>query len=235
MNIAIIPARGGSKRIPQKNIKDFCGKPMIAWTIEAAKKSKLFDHIMVSTDDKEITEIAGNLGVEVPFIRPAELSDDFTGTTEVVSHATKWAVEQGFKLSAVCCIYATAPFLQASDLSRGLRLLQSGQWDYTFSATDFSSTIYRAFKQIPSGGLEMVFPEHFSTRSQDLPIAFHDAGQFYWGSVDAWLQKRIIFSNRAAPVFIPRIRVQDIDVPEDWFIAETLFKALDLSNITSKF
>ena len=235
MNIAIIPARGGSKRIPQKNIRDFCGKPMIAWTIEAAKKSKLFDHIIVSTDNKEIADIARNLGAEVPFTRPAELSDDFAGTTEVVSHATEWAVEQGFKLSAVCCIYATAPFLQAKDLSRGLQELQSGQWDYAFSATDFSSTIYRAFKQIPGGGLEMVFPEHFSTRSQDLPIAFHDAGQFYWGSIDAWLQKRIIFSNRSAPVFIPRIRVQDIDVPEDWVIAETLFKVLDLPNTTSKF
>ena len=235
MNIAVIPARGDSKRIPQKNIKDFCGKPMIAWALEVAKNSRLFDHIIVSTDNKEIADIARNLGAEVPFIRPAELSDDFAGTTEVVSHATEWAVEQGFKLSAVCCIYATAPFLQATDLSRGLQVLQSGQWDYAFSVTDFSSTIYRAFKQASSGGLEMIFPEHFLTRSQDLPIAFHDAGQFYWGSIDAWLQKRIIFSDRSAPVFIPRIRVQDIDVPEDWAIAENLFKVLDLPNIPGKF
>lgn len=220
MRIAVIPARGGSKRIPRKNIKNFCGKPMIAWSIEAAKASALFDRIFVSTDDAEIADIAKQWGAEVPFMRPAELSNDYAGTTEVIAHATQWALDQGFELDAVCCIYATAPFIQADDLKRGLTALESGDWAYAFTATDFAAPIFRSFKQNAEGGIEMFYPEHFSTRSQDLPTALHDAGQFYWGRPSAWIEGKRIFDRHSTPVMIPRWRVQDIDTQEDWERAE---------------
>lgn len=185
MNIAIIPARGGSKRIPRKNISDFCGKPMIAYSIEAARDSQLFDRILVSTDDQEIADVAQAYGAEVPFMRPPELANDFAGTTEVIGHATRWMRDRQWSVGSVCCIYATAPFVQADDLRRGLQELQAGNWDYAFTVTEYGSPIFRAFRKHPDGGIEMFFPEHFSTRSQDLPTAFHDAGQFYWGRPDA--------------------------------------------------
>ena len=222
MNIAVIPARGGSKRIPRKNIKEFFGKPMIAWSIEAAKESKLFDHIIVSTDDAEIAEVARQWGAEVPFMRPAELSDDYAGTTDVIAHATQWALDQGFDVDAVCCIYATAPFVQVKDLKRGLEALNSGGWAYSFTVTDYASPIFRSFKQTAAGGIEMFFPEHFSTRSQDLPTALHDAGQFYWGRPSAWLKGKRTFDQDSIPVVIPRWRVQDIDTQDDWERAESL-------------
>jgi N-acylneuraminate cytidylyltransferase len=222
MKIAVIPARGGSKRIPRKNIKSFCGKPMIAWSIEAAKSSGLFEHIIVSTDDAEIAEVARQWGAEVPFMRPEALSDDHTGTTPVVAHAAQWALEQGFAVSAICCIYATAPFVQTDDLKRGWDALNSGDWDYVFTATDFAAPIFRSFRQTAEGGIEMFFPEYFATRSQDLPAALHDAGQFYWGGPAAWLEERRIFDRRSKPIMIPRWRVQDIDTLDDWVRAEIL-------------
>jgi len=222
MKIAIIPARGGSKRIPRKNIKLFCGKPMIAWSIDAAKLSGLFEHIIVSTDDAEIAEVAKQWGAEVPFMRPEELSNDYAGTTPVIAHATQWALDQGLDVIAVCCIYATAPFVQTDDLKQGWDALNSGDWDYAFTVTDFAAPIFRAFKQTAEGGIEMFFPEHFATRSQDLPIALHDAGQFYWGRPAAWLEGKRIFDRRSKPVLIPRWRVQDIDTQDDWERAEIL-------------
>jgi N-acylneuraminate cytidylyltransferase len=227
MKIAVIPARGGSKRIPRKNIKDFCGKPMIAWSIEAAKASGLFDRIIVSTDDAEIAEVAKQWGAEVPFMRPDELSSDYAGTTEVIAHATQWALDQGLDVDAVCCIYATAPFVQTDDLKRGWKALASGDWAYSFTVTDFASPIFRAFKQTPEGGIEMFFPEHFATRSQDLPVALHDAGQFYWGRPAAWLEGRRIFDRHSTPIIIPRWRVQDIDDQDDWMRAELISKQLE--------
>lgn len=226
MRVAVIPARGGSKRIPRKNIKDFCGKPMIAWSIEVAKASGLFEHIIVSTDDTEIAEVAKKFGAEVPFLRSRELSDDYVGTTEVVSHAVSWSLANGWPVSEVCCIYATAPFLQVEDLKCGLKLLESEDWTYTFSATDFAAPIFRAFKQTAHGGVEMFFPEYFSTRSQDLPIALHDAGQFYWGNASAWVESKRIFDKHSAPVVIPRWRVQDIDTENDWIRAEFIYNQL---------
>ena len=222
MKIAIIPARGGSKRIPRKNIKDFCGKPMIAWSIEAAKASGLFDHIIVSTDDAEIAEVAKHWGAEVPFMRPAELSNDYAGTTEVIAHATQWAINRGWPVTAVCCIYATAPFVQVEDIKRGWETLGSGDWAYVFTATNYAAPIFRAFQKIADGGIEMFFPEHFSTRSQDLPTALHDAGQFYWGRPSAWIESKQIFDRHSMPIVIPRWRVQDIDTQEDWERAEIL-------------
>lgn len=220
MKIAVIPARGGSKRIPHKNIKPFCGKPMIAWSIEAARASGLFGRIIVSTDDEQIATVARDWGAEVPFMRPDALANDHAGTTPVVAHATQWALDQKIAVSAVCCIYATAPFVQTEDLKRGWQALDSGDWDYVFTVTDFAAPIFRSFKQTAEGGIEMFFPEHFATRSQDLPVALHDAGQFYWGRPDAWLGGRRIFDRRSKPVQIPRWRVQDIDTPEDWERAE---------------
>jgi N-acylneuraminate cytidylyltransferase len=222
MKIAVIPARGGSKRIPRKNIKPFSGKPMIAWSIEAAKSSGLFDHIIVSTDDAEIAEVAKQWGAEVPFMRPAKLSNDHAGTTPVIAHATQWALEQRMDVVAVCCIYATAPFIQVDDLKRGWEALDSSDWDYAFTVTEFASPIFRSFKQTAEGGIEMFFPEHFATRSQDLPVALHDAGQFYWGRPAAWIEGKRIFDHRSKPVRIPRWRVQDIDTPDDWVRAEML-------------
>lgn len=227
MKIAVIPARGGSKRIPRKNIRNFCGKPMIAWSIEAAKASSLFDHIIVSTDDAEIADIAKQWGAETPFLRPAELSDDYAGTTEVIAHATQWALDQGFEVEAVCCIYATAPFIRVDDLKRGLAALESGDWAYAFTATDFAAPIFRSFKQNAEGGLEMFYPEYFSARSQDLPIALHDAGQFYWGRPSAWIEGKRIFDRHSIPVVIPRWRVQDIDTQDDWIRAELIFNQLE--------
>jgi len=224
IRIAVIPARGGSKRIPRKNVKDFCGKPMIGWPIEAARASGIFDRVIVSTDDPEIAAIAASLGAEVPFVRPAELADDHAGTTEVVAHATQWALNQQLKVSEVCCIYATAPFVEPDDLRRGLSALESGAWRYAFSATEFPAPIFRAFRPLSGGGVQMFFPEHMATRSQDLPAALHDAGQFYWGTKQAWLDMSPVFSEHSIAVLIPRTRSQDIDTPEDWEFAEALFR-----------
>lgn len=222
IKVAIIPARGGSKRIPRKNIKEFHGKPMIAWSIEAAKKTGIFDRIVVSTDDEEIASIARKWGAEVPFMRPAELSEDFTATIPVISHAIQWLMEKGEDLEAICCIYATAPFVEAEDITKGYTELTSGGWAYTFSVTDFSAPIFRSFKLSETGGVEMFYPEYFNTRSQDLPDAYHDAGQFYWGLKESWLQEKIFFSNESKPILIPRWRVQDIDTPSDWQRAEKI-------------
>jgi|SRR5579863_5064324 len=222
LTLAVIPARGGSRRIPRKNIREFCGKPMIAWSIEAARNSHLFDKIIVSTDDAEIAHVAREHGAEAPFVRPAELATDYAGTTEVVAHAVQWALDQGWRLAAVCCIYATAPFIRASDLKRGCEQLSQGDWSYVFAVSEFATSIFRAFRPRPGGGLEMIFPEHFATRSQDLPLTFHDAAQFYWGRPKAWLGKTRMFDTFSATVTIPRWRVQDIDTEDDWLRAELM-------------
>lgn len=226
MRIAVIPARGGSKRIPRKNIKPFRGKPIIAWSIEAAKASGLFDHVIVSTDDAEISEVAQRHGAEAPFVRPAELANDHAGTIEVIAHGVRWALDRGWRLEAACCIYPTAPFLQVEDMAQGLEAIASGKWSYAFPVTDFSAPIFRSFRIAANGGVEMFFPEHFTTRSQDLPVAWHDAGQFYWGRTQAWLRGERFFEPHSYPVKLPRWRVHDIDTPEDWARAELFHKVL---------
>jgi N-acylneuraminate cytidylyltransferase len=226
MRVAVIPARGGSKRIPRKNIRDFAGKPMIAHSIECALRSNLFDRVMVSTDNREIAMVAEQFGAEIPFFRPAELADDHASTTEVVAHAVEWLSQNGQQPSAVCCIYATAPFIRAEDLQKGLGILLDGKWDYVFSATSFAYPIFRSFVQKASGGMEMLFPEHFSTRSQDFPEALHDAGQFYWGRPQAWLSRTRIFSDTSTIVTVPRWRVQDIDTPDDWEQAQIMWNVV---------
>ncbi len=226
MKLAIIPARGGSKRIPRKNIKPFCGKPMIAWSIEAARLSGSFDRIIISTDDAEIADVARQWGAEVPFMRPDELSNDYAGATAVVAHATEWAIGTGLDVEAVCCLLATSPFVQQSDLQAGWKVFSSGAWDYVFTATDFAAPVFRAFQETPEGGVKMFFPEHFNSRSQDLPVALHDAAQFYWGKPAAWLEGRRVFGPSSSVVVIPRWRVQDIDTPDDWKRAELLARLI---------
>jgi pseudaminic acid cytidylyltransferase len=223
MSIAVVPARGGSQRIPRKNIRPFCGRPMIAWTIETALASRLFDRVLVSTDDEEIRDVAIRWGAECPFERPAVLADDYASTGEVMAHATGWVLDAGWQADAVCCIYPTAPFVESEDLRRGLEALRSGEWAFAVAATEFDAPIFRSFRQREDGGLEMFFPEHFSTRSQDLPRALHDAGQFYWGRPAAWVEQRQVFERWSVPVLIPKWRVQDIDDPDDWARAELMF------------
>lgn len=230
MRIAVIPARGGSKRIPRKNIREFCGKPMIAWSIETAIKSGCFDEVTVSTDDAEIAQIGRDLGAVTPFVRPKELSGDFVGTTEVIRHAAGWYVSQGFSLDQICCIYATAPFVTVEDLIQGQLALSKGDVDYVFSASSFGFPFQRAIRIGLNGFAEMFFPEHVMSRSQDLEEAFHDAGQFYWGTVSAWLQSKPIFGPRSLPLVLPRYRVQDIDTTEDWQRAEWMFRAMQMQS-----
>ena len=226
MNLAVIPARGGSKRIPRKNIKPFLGRPMIAWSIGAAIETGCFDRLIVSTDDEEIAEIARQSGAEVPFLRPAELADDYATTSDVIRHAISWLAQNDRMPERVCCIYATAPFLRAGDITRGFDLLEESGADFVFSATSYAFPIQRAIRLTPEGRVEMLMPEQFSTRSQDLDEVYHDAGQFYWGRSEAWLSGKPIFSPLATALILPRYRVQDIDTPDDWLRAELMFKAL---------
>jgi N-acylneuraminate cytidylyltransferase len=226
MRVAIIPARGGSKRIPRKNIKDFCGKPMIAWSIEAAKASRCFDRIIVTTDDNEIADVANQFGAEIPFIRPKALSDDFAGTLPVVIHAIESLELETTELSEICCLYATAPFVTPDDIKRGYDALRSSRSEYAIGVTSFPFPIQRALKINDHNKVSMVNPSAFSVRSQDLEEVFHDAGQFYWGTRRAWLSGIPSFLADTVPVVLPRHRVQDIDTPEDWQRAEWLFKAM---------
>lgn len=224
MRLAVIPARGGSKRIPRKNINIFCGKPIIAWSIEAALNSGCFDAVIVSTDDEEIASIAREWGAEVPFLRPSKLSDDYTETIPVIRHAIRWYASHCEVSDFVCCIYATAPFVTADDIRRGEKVLYDTGCDYAFSVTSYAFPIQRAFRITHDARVDMFNPECFSTRSQDLEEAFHDAGQFYWGKTGAWLTEKQIFSY-GSPVILPRHRVQDIDTQEDWDRAERMFVA----------
>lgn len=224
MTICVIPARGGSKRIPRKNIKEFCGKPMIQWALEAAQNSNVFDKIIVSTDDDEIARIAEDLGAIVPFKRPENLSDDFTNTSDVIAHACNWAEKAGLDADLVCCLYATAPFVRSSDLVEAYRIISSQEWQYVFSVSEYSSPIFRSFQQTESKGVRMFFPEYFDSRSQDLPQAFYDSGMFYMGTSNAWQQGLKIFDEHSFPFKIPSWRVQDIDTPDDWARAEKMAK-----------
>jgi pseudaminic acid cytidylyltransferase len=226
MSLCIIPARGGSKRIPGKNIKLFAGKPIIAYSIEAAKASECFDNIIVSTDDAEIAEVAKAHGAEVPFRRPKELSDDFTTTIAVVNHAIKWFEDHQSKPEYVCCLYATAPFVNSNALQSSLKHLKKENAEYCFTVTSFPFPIQRAIQITKEQRVEMFFPEYLNTRSQDLTQAYHDAGQFYWGKADALLDGKPLFSNFAVPYILPSYLVQDIDTPEDWVRAELLFRLI---------
>jgi pseudaminic acid cytidylyltransferase len=221
--VAIIPARGGSKRIPRKNLKPFDGVPMIARSIRTTLDSGLFERVVVSTDDEEIADVAIAHGAEVPFLRPADLADDYTGTAAVIVHA----LEQLPSFDFACCIYATAPLLQAHYLRQGFELLKRHpDRSFAFSVCDFGFPVQRALTVDGEGALKALYPEYRNTRSQDLPEAYQDAGQFYWGRCAAWKRGDVLYSPASLPVILPRYLVQDIDTPEDWKRAEYLYAAL---------
>lgn len=223
--VAIIPARGGSKRIPGKNIKEFAGLPIIAYSIRASQQAGVFDRIIVSTDSDDIARVATQHGAEAPFRRPAELADDHTGTDAVILHTLGWLAEHGSPARYACCIYATAPFVRHADIRRGLELLREKQATSTLSVATYPYPILRSLKLNDRGRIEMVWPENFAARSQDLPEVFHDAAQFYWCDVAKYTRERCMYSEDALPVFVPRHLVQDIDTPEDWETAERMFVA----------
>ena len=225
MNIAIIPARGGSKRIPRKNIKEFAGLPIISHSIKAALQCGLFDKVIVSTDDEEIASVAQKFGADVPFMRPSNLSDDHTATIPVIAHAIQ-TLQNNYVIDNVCCIYATAPFVRYSDLIDAYNALLTHNKQYAFPVTTFPFPIQRGVKRDVEGNIEMFNPQHFATRSQDLEEAYHDVGQFYWGRAAAWLEGKPIFSDAATTIVLPRHLVQDIDTPEDWIRAELMYKVL---------
>lgn len=226
MIIAIIPARGGSKRIPNKNIREFLGTPMIAYSIKVALESGLFDKVIVSTDSRKIADIAEAHGAEVPFIRPDDLSDDHSSTAAVLVHALKFAEQQGWHTEYACCIYATAPFIRTEYLAQGLEAVKNASVDNAFSVTSYAFPVFRAQRIKNDGMLEMQWPEHRLSRSQDLPELYHDAGQFYWMAVAAFMANPNLYA-KAAPVLLPRHLVQDIDTEEDWARAELMYKALN--------
>jgi len=219
--ICIIPARGGSKRIPKKNIKDFFGKPLIAYSIETALSPNLFDKVVVSTDDKNIANIAIKYGATV-LDRPKELADDYTGTQEVIDHAL--LVYSGYRF--VCTLYATAPLLQKEYLIEGFEKLKNSNAINSFSATSMPFPIQRTFKLDDNGRCEMFTPEHYKSRSQDLEEAYQDAGQFYWTRLDK-SSDEIMFGKDSIPIILPRHLVQDIDTLEDWERAEFMYQTLN--------
>jgi N-acylneuraminate cytidylyltransferase len=227
--VCIIPARGGSKRIPKKNIKYFHNKPMIAYSIEVAKNSKLFDKIIVSTDDEEIAKIAREYGAETPFMRPKELSDDFTGTGAVVNHAIKFLKDNKEDIKYICTIYATAPLLQQEYLVEGFERLKDSDAHMAFAATSMPFPIQRTFKLTKNNRCEMFTPEYFSSRSQDLEEAYQDAGQFFWKNLDI-KPTDIAFGKDSIPIIIPRYLVQDIDTLEDWERAEIMYEVINRIN-----
>ena len=221
--LAVIPARGGSKRIPRKNIRPFHGVPLLARTVETLRKAAVFDHIVVSTDDPEIRDVALAAGAEVPFVRPAELATDTAPTIPVIAHAIE-ALATKARHDYVCCAYPAAVLLQPADYRAALDLLAAADADYVFTATKYAYPIQRALRALANGGCEMFQPEHRGTRSQDLEPAFHDAGQFYWGRRDAWLASRPIFSDRSRMFLLSANRIQDIDTEEDWARAELIYE-----------
>ncbi len=202
---------------------------MIVWSIEAAYQSGLFDRVIVSTDSDEIAKIARENGAETPFKRPKNLADDFTSTNDVVKHALQWFIGQGKNIKYACCIYATAPFLKPEYLKEGLEILKTSECTFVFSVTSYAFPIQRSIKIRSDGYVDANFPESIPMRSQDLEEAYHDAGQFYWGSPESFIENKPIFSSKAKPVVLPRYFVQDIDTIEDWEMAEYMFKALQSS------
>lgn len=225
MTIAVIPARGGSKRIPRKNIKDFNGKPMIGWAIEAAKKSGLFSHVIVSTDDEEISAVAKKLGAEVPFIRPLELSDDLTPTVPVIAHAVQACSDLGWQSEYICCIYPCVPFLEVQDLIKSFDLIKMHDSDFIYPVAEYAHPVQRSMRKLQNEKMEFLSPQYELTRTQDLEKTYHDTGQFYWGKSSAWAQHKKMHTDGIG-MPIPNWRVVDIDSNDDWKRAELIFDAL---------
>jgi pseudaminic acid cytidylyltransferase len=228
--LAVIPARGGSKRIPRKNIRPFLGVPLLTRTVAILRQAAIFDRVVVSTDDDEIAAVARDAGAEVPFQRPPELANDFVATIPVIAHAVREMERLGARFDAICCVYPAAVLSLPADYREAERVLHESDTDYVFTATSFPFPIQRAVRRLADGGCEMFWPQHRETRSQDLEPAFHDAGQFYFGRRDAWLESLPLCSGRSRMLLLPRHRVQDVDTPEDWRHAEVLFEILNNLN-----
>jgi pseudaminic acid cytidylyltransferase len=227
MNIAVIPARGGSKRLPRKNIKDFLGRPMISRAIKVAQNSALFDHIIVSTDDHEIAKISREYGATTPFLRPSDLSDDHTPTVPVIAHAVNNCIDNGLNAKYVCCIYPCVPLLRSSDLIKSFNLLEAKDADFVYPVTEYAHPIQRAMYKLPSDQMQFINPEDELTRTQDLIATYHDAGQFYWGKSSSWIENMKMHTDGLGMV-IPSWRVVDIDTIEDWVRAEKIYKSQDI-------
>ena len=228
MKVALIPARGGSKRIPKKNIKDFMGKPIIDYSVQAALHANSIDRVIVSTDCPLIAKVAEDCGAEVPFVRPSDISDDLASTHDVMLHAVKWLEENG-GVSDLCCIYPTAPFLTSDDLDAAYKNFSENEYDYVFSGTEFEYPIQRALK-FDGKTVEMFAKDHLHSRSQDLTPSYHDAGQFYWCNPEAIKNNIQIFEGASSIYLMDRSRVQDIDTISDWTFAEKLFKISRLND-----
>ena len=222
MKIAVIPARGGSKRLPRKNLLLFCGEPVIYYPIRAALESDLFDRVIVSTDNEEIAECAACQGAEIPFLRPKELADDYTGTGPVVRHAIEWLEKQGQRVEATCCIYPTAVFITPQLIRQGWEMLERGAYPYVFTATAFEFPIQRAITLGPNNEAKVIDRESFAKRSQDLEETFHDAGQFYWGKGDAF--RGLPLNGNSQALKVSRWLAQDIDTQDDFTFAEMLYR-----------
>lgn len=225
-NLCIIPARGGSKRIPRKNIKDFIGKPIIAYSIEAAVQSGLFDEVMVSTDDEEIVEVALKYGAKVPFKRSAENSDDYATTAQVLEEVLTNYRKSGVEFSSACCLYPTAPFVTPEYLKEGHNLLLDPEVASVFSVVKFDYPIWRGFTRNDNGVMKMVWKENINTRSQDLEPVYHDAGQWYWIKVEMFLSSKVLFTENSKGVKLSKLEVQDIDTEHDWHLAELKYEYL---------
>lgn len=225
-SVCIIPARSGSKRIPNKNVRPFRGKPIIAYSIETALTSKLFSTVMVSTDDAKIAEIARSFGAEVPFMRSPENSTDHSTTADVLLEVLEAYLDRNTQFDLACNLYATSPFTTVKDLQAGLETLLSGPFDAILPITEFDYPILRSLKRAEDGRIEMNWPDHINSRSQDLPRSFHDAGQWAFFKSDAFLSNRNLFSSNTGSVLLPRTRVQDIDTTDDWIIAEIKHRIL---------
>lgn len=225
-SVAIITARGGSKRIPRKNIRPFRGRPMIAWSIEAALKANTFTEVMVSTDDDEIAEIARSCGAKVPFMRSPATSDDFAGTVDVLVEVLEEYRKRGTRFDLGCCLYPTAPLVTPADLLRGRELLEKGRFDAVMPVAAFSYPIWRSLKRDESGRISLNFPENLNRRSQDLPPAYHDAGQWYWFRTESLLRDRVIIGQNTGSVLLSELQVQDIDNEDDWALAEMKHRRL---------
>ena len=227
MRVAVIPARGGSKRIPRKNIRPFAGKPIIAWPIKAALSSGLFDQVVVSTDDAEIAEVAHGAGALVPFMRPKDLSDDYADTKSVIRHTISELKLENEPEVQVCCIYPTSVFANAQILNEGLEKLTSSNCKFVLSVTSVEPSVYRAFTKTAEDRITMLFPSNYAKRTQDLPNLYCDAAQFYWATVAAWQSDLNIFGADSIGVFIDPSRVQDIDNEPQWLAAEQIFEEIN--------
>jgi pseudaminic acid cytidylyltransferase len=232
LNVAIIPARGGSKRIPGKNIKKFRGKPIIVYSIEAAHKSGLFERIIISTDSNDIAEIARKNGAEAPFIRPSEFADDLTGLDPVLLHTVNWLINHDCRPKYLCCIFATAPLINRELLIEGYSVIRKQRASVSYPVTSFSHPIFRAFTINEHFRLEKIWPENFGIRTQDFPKTYHDAGQFYWVDVEKYLAEPNLNCPDIAPIIVPRYMAVDIDTLDDWDLAEILADAMESGNKT---